>query len=42
MNGLTVSFANRSRNAVTWVWSFGDGSTSTARNPTHTYDAGGT
>jgi hypothetical protein len=42
VDGLTVSFANRSRNAATWTWSFGDGSSSTSRNPSHTYDSAGT
>jgi PKD repeat protein len=27
---------------VTWSWSFGDGSSSTAQNPSHAYAAGGT
>lgn len=39
---LAVSFANRTKNAVTWSWSFGDGGGSTARNPDHTYDEPGT
>jgi hypothetical protein len=38
VNGLKATFANRTKNAATWEWSFGDGSTSTARNPSHTYD----
>ena len=40
-SGLTVQFANRTKNAVTWTWSFGDGTTSTARNPAHTYASAG-
>ncbi|MFY9982665.1 MAG: PKD domain-containing protein [Methanoregula sp.] len=28
--------------ATSWLWDFGDGQTSTAQNPTHTYYAGGT
>ena len=30
-----------SLNAVSWLWSFGDGSTSTDRNPSHTFSVGG-
>ena len=41
MNGLSVHFRNRTKNAVSWTWSFGDGDTSTARNPTHAYDSPG-
>ena len=33
----TVSFTNNSNNATAFIWDFGDGSTSTAVNPTHTY-----
>jgi outer membrane biosynthesis protein TonB len=42
VNGLAARFANRTKGAVSWSWSFGDGATSTARNPSHTYDAPGT
>ena len=43
---LTVSFSSAGTdsagNAINhWNWSFGDGTTSTARNPSHTYTAGG-
>ncbi len=38
---LTVNFANTST-AATYEWSFGDGSTSTDLNPSHTYTAAGT
>lgn len=39
---LEVSFADRSTGAITaWAWDFGDGSTSNARNPGHTFDAPG-
>jgi PKD repeat protein len=43
---LTVSFAAGSfdgaGNPITrWIWAFGDGSTSTAQNPTHTYNVPG-
>jgi hypothetical protein len=35
---LTVSFSNRSWHGVqSWLWDFGDGMTSTERNPSHTY-----
>ncbi|QDH78957.1 PKD domain-containing protein [Echinicola soli] len=40
--GLTVNFANTSENVATYSWDFGDGSTSTDENPTHTYSAAGT
>lgn len=32
-----VSFVQNIKNAGRWVWSFGDGNTSTSENPTHTY-----
>jgi uncharacterized repeat protein (TIGR01451 family) len=32
-----VSFSDRSQNATTWHWEFGDGASSTEPNPTHTY-----
>jgi hypothetical protein len=41
-NGLTATFANRTKNAASWRWTFGDGDASTSRNPSHTYGAGGT
>ncbi len=44
-NGLTASFSDGSSddNAVTsHSWSFGDGSTSSSKNPSHTYTAKGT
>lgn len=37
-----VTFTNSSTNAVSYQWSFGDGNSSTATNPTHTYTAPGT
>jgi PKD repeat protein len=40
---LTVRFSDRSTGPATaWNWSFGDGQTGTARNPTHTYAQPGT
>ncbi len=40
---LTVQFTDTSNGSPTnWNWSFGDGSYSTARNPTHTYPINGT
>jgi PKD repeat protein len=42
-NGLTVTFADLSSGSpTTWLWNFGDGTTSTLPNPTHTYTAVGT
>jgi PKD repeat protein len=42
-NPLSVSFANGSSGAIsTWAWTFGDGGTSTAQNPSHTYTQAGT
>ncbi|MCD4680720.1 MAG: M4 family metallopeptidase, partial [Bacteroidales bacterium] len=38
----TVNFINQSNNATTFSWDFGDGSTSTAVNPSHTYTSFGT
>ncbi|MFA6364015.1 PKD domain-containing protein [Methanoregula sp.] len=38
-----VLFIDESSNTpTTWLWSFGDGSTSTLKNPTHTYKTAGT
>ncbi len=40
---LNVSFTDQSSSSPTsWSWDFGDGGTSTARNPSHTYEAAGT
>ncbi len=43
---LTASFTDQSTDSdgsiVGWSWNFGDGATSTAQNPTHTYAAAGT
>ena len=37
----TVRFTDSSINAVSWFWNFGDGTTSTQQNPTHTYNSYG-
>jgi hypothetical protein len=46
VNGLAANFADSSTDSAgtigTHVWSFGDGVTSTAVNPSHTYAAAGT
>ena len=34
---LSVQFTDRSGNATGWNWDFGDGVTSTEKNPMHTY-----
>ncbi|MFH2036308.1 MAG: PKD domain-containing protein [Candidatus Zixiibacteriota bacterium] len=39
--GLTVSYLDQSVRAETWFWDFGDGTTSTEQNPTHTFDKRG-
>lgn len=38
---LTVTFNNTSTSATSYLWDFGDGSTSTAKNPVHTYASEG-
>jgi len=38
---LTVQFSNLSNNASSYYWDFGDGSTSTVQNPSHTYNSYG-
>lgn len=37
---LQVQFTDASNGAISWNWVFGDGTTSTLKNPTHTYSAG--
>ncbi len=39
-NGGTVIFENLSSDASTYVWDFGDGATSTDKDPTHSYNDG--
>ena len=43
--GTEVSFADKStdngKTITSWIWTFGDGSTSTLQNPVHTYTAAG-
>lgn len=41
-NFLEVTFTNFSQNATKYAWDFGDGKTSTAKDPVHLYDAVGT
>ncbi len=38
---FTVNFNNLSSGGSSWEWHFGDGGTSTAQNPSHTYTATG-
>lgn len=40
-NFLEVSFTNFSQNADSYEWDFGDGNSSTDKDPTHTYAAAG-
>jgi Zn-dependent metalloprotease len=46
INDLTVTFTDASTDSdgtiVSWLWDFGDGNTSTAQNPVHTYATYGT
>jgi PKD repeat protein len=39
---LTVNFSGSAPAGISYSWDFGDGSTSTQQNPSHTYNAGGT
>lgn len=41
-SGVAVQFANNSTGADSYFWTFGDGNTSTAANPSHTYNVPGT
>ncbi len=40
--GEVVSFDNTSTNAVSFLWNFGDQTTSTLKSPSHSYDTPGT
>ncbi len=40
-SGLTYTFTNTSSNANSYSWDFGDGTTSTLENPSHTYASQG-
>lgn len=39
---VTFTAVNNGGATNTWLWNFGDGSTATIQNPTHTYSTGGT
>ncbi len=44
LSGLTATFTDQSADVspgtvVSWAWDFGDGATSTQRNPSHTYNS---
>ncbi|MEI6408538.1 MAG: PKD domain-containing protein [Bacteroidota bacterium] len=41
VNGLTVTFNNTSVGGTSYLWNFGDNTTSTQTNPVHTYANGG-
>lgn len=42
VNDRKVTFTNQSLHAQSYYWTFGDGSTSTEKNPTKTYSSSGT
>ncbi|MDQ3278600.1 MAG: PKD domain-containing protein, partial [Bacteroidota bacterium] len=42
VNRYTKQFTDQSLGAQSWFWEFGDGTTSTQQNPSHTYAAPGT
>lgn len=42
VNGASAAFTDESAFANSWSWDFGDGTTSTAQDPTHVYGADGT
>lgn len=37
-----ITFVNTSENAINYLWDFGDGNSSSAENPQHTYQTAGT
>lgn len=39
--GAEVQFTDRSRNAISWKWDFGDGASSAEKNPVHVYNKAG-
>lgn len=39
--GIAISFSDKSLNATSWLWNFGNGQTSTLQNPTINYTAAG-
>jgi len=41
-SGLSVNFFDNSVGAISWLWDFGDGNTSTLQNPNHIYTSSGT
>ncbi len=42
IDALEATFTDTSTGATSWLWDFGDGNTSTAQNPVHTYAGHGT
>jgi hypothetical protein len=40
LGGATLQFTNLSQRATTYLWDFGDGTSSTAASPTHTFQGG--
>jgi PKD repeat protein len=42
VNQFAATFNNTTAGTNTWAWDFGDGGTSSAQNPSHTYTANGT
>lgn len=41
VDGATVTFTNKSTDAISYEWDFGDGATSTEESPVHTYPGKG-
>ncbi|KPE50232.1 DUF4886 domain-containing protein [Chryseobacterium indologenes] len=41
ISGNTVQFTNQTQNATSFLWNFGDGTTSALENPQHTYTSTG-